>query len=233
MPVGLVLDREILDLYYRAADIYLDSYPCTSLTAVLDAARRGLPVQRLANPYQNLLWRGDIALDSMAQWPSNQVDYVAQVLEWLDWPEARRTALGGTFRAAVLREHCGSSWKTIWLDPAVNALREPGDAPIEESKPPSDDAEGTFVGLAGLSWGAHWPAGMFAASAILSTERLPPRIRLSGLLHSIKPLLFDTAGDGMFRKRFQMFRWLLGTIVPRRISTFKRAIQWPFGDVAK
>ena len=65
LPVGVVNDREILELYYSAADIYLDAYPSSSGTAVLDAARHGLPVQRLYNRYQRLMWGEDPALDSV------------------------------------------------------------------------------------------------------------------------------------------------------------------------
>ena len=77
MPVGAVEDREILELYYRAADIYLDAYPTSSLTATLDAARHGLPVQRLRNRYRCLLWCDDPALDSVMPGAATQEEFIA------------------------------------------------------------------------------------------------------------------------------------------------------------
>jgi hypothetical protein len=219
VPVGVVEDRDILELYYSAADIYLDSVPCSSLTAVLDAARRGLPVQRLTNPYQRLLWCDDPGLDSVTPGVASQAEFVAGVLEWLKWSEDKRAELGGRFRAAVLREHCGASWRSRWLDPTVKALSAPCHGSIAASQPRPGGEENPFLGLAGVNWGAHWPAGMFVAGAILGTDHVPRPIRISGVLHSIKPLLLDTAGDGMARKRLLMFRWLVASIVPKQIFT--------------
>ena len=217
MPVGVVEDRDTLELYYSAADVYLDSFPCGSLTAVLDAARHGLPVQRFSNPYQRLMFCDDLGLDSVTRGASGQEEFAAGVLAWLTWPEGKRSELGGCFRAAVLREHCGASWKARWLEPMIAALSATYGAP-SASSPHLPEGEGnSFLGLAGVNWGAHWPAGMFVASAILGTDRVPLRIRISGVLHSIRPLVFDTAGDGMARKRLLMFRWLVASILPKRI----------------
>jgi hypothetical protein len=222
MPLGFIMDREILELYYRAADIYLDSFPCTSITAVLDAARHGLPVQRLCNPHQRLRWCDDSGLDSVMRGASTQGEFVAGALEWLSWPEEERGELGGRFREAILQEHCGASWKSKWLDPAVQALRAPCDEPSAASQQRSEGEENPFLGMAELNWGAHWPAGMFVAGAICGTNRVPLRIRVSGVLRSIRPLLFDTAEDGMVRKRLLMFRWLVASIVPKHMPSALR-----------
>lgn len=224
MPVGFVKDRDIVELYYRTADVYLDSFPCTSITAVLDAARHGLPVQRLCNPYQRLMWCDDPGLDSVMRGACSQDEFVTGVLEWLEWPEDKRAELGSRFRTAVLREHCGASWKSNWLDPAINALSLPCEKPHCSETERTREKETCFFGLGRSSWEGEWPGGMFVAGAILGTVGVHRRIRFSGVLRSIKPLLFDTAGDGMAGKRFLMFRRLIASIKPKDVVAALRRI---------
>jgi len=219
MPVGFVEDREIVELYYRTADVYLDSFPCTSITAVLDAARHGLPVQRLCNPYQPLASCDDHGLDSVMGAAGSQDEFVSGVLEWLRWPEERRSDLGSRFRAAVLNEHCGESWKSKWLDPAIASLRLPPENHDRSDTEGPQQSDFSFLGLGRSSLAVDWPTSMFVAGAILAAEHVPRPIRISGLLHSIKPLLFDTAGDGKARKRLWMFSRLVEPFVRNRILT--------------
>ena len=221
MPVGRVTERGILELYYRAADVYLDSYPTGSLTAAIDAGRHGLPVQRLAIPNQTFLLSNDPALDSVMRGVPTPEEFVAGVLEWLNWPEEKRLELGGRFRAAVLRDHCGASWKLNWLDPAVKALQAPIDEPSASSRQRTDGDENPLLKLAGGEYSAGWPTGMLVAWSALYGP-LPLRIRLSGVLRSIKPLLFDA--DRNFRKRLLMFTWLMAKCLPRPIHSSARAI---------
>ena len=223
-PVGFVRDRNTLELYYRAADIYLDSFPCTSITSVLDAARHGLPVQRFCNPFQPLMWSDDPALDSVMRGVSTQDEFVAGALRWLQWPEKKRSELGDRFRSAALRDHYGASWKSKWLDPAIRALSLPhGDTGCAEPTRPLPK-EFSFLGLGRASWTTNLPSSMFVAGAILNTEDVPRPIRISGLLHSIKPLLFDTAGDGKPLQRLQMFAGLVKPFVQNRILSAPRKI---------
>lgn len=225
LPVGLIKDSDILDLYYCAADIYLDSYPCTSLTSVLDAALRGLPVQRFRNPYQPLMWCDDPGIDSVSCPATTQEEYVQGALEWLAIPDDKRSELGDQFRTAVSREHCGESWKCKWLDPAIQALNLPCDDEQHRARSEPPTGEFSYGGFGRAYWATDWPASMFVAEAILSTEHLPRSIRISGLLHSIKPLLLDTAGDGMLRKRVWMFARLLEPFLRRRILAAPRKLR--------
>lgn len=222
LPVGSVNDREILELYYRATDIYLDGYPMSSLTAVLDAARHGLPVQRLYNRSQCLMWGNDPGLDSVVLGASTQDEFIRTVLEWLEWPEERRSELGSRFRNAVLEDHCGASWKSKWLDPAVNALTLSGDIQLDlmPNSPQRDKLGFPGLGITGPESG--WPADMFIAGTILDTNHLPRTMRIHGVLLSIKPLLFHKAGDGMARMRLPMFTSLVASCMPDQVRTVVR-----------
>jgi len=222
LPVGVVEDREILELFYRAADIYLDAYPCSSLTALLDAARHGIPVQRLYNRHLCLLWGEDPGLDSVMRGASTQDEFIQTVLEWLEWPEEKRLELGSRFRKALLQDHCGASWKNKWLDPAIDAMASPG-----KDLPDSRTAQGEYLEFPGLgkAWReVNWPADMFVAGAILGTDRIPRSIRTSGLFRSIRPALFGAAGNGTRRQRLFMFGLLFASLMPSRIRTTMRWI---------
>lgn len=217
IPAGLVKDREILELYYKAADIYLDAYPCSSGTAFLDAARHGLPVQRLYNQYRCLMWGDDPGLDSVSRGVSSHEEFIATTLEWLEWPKEKRSKLGRSFRDAVLLDHCGASWKSRWLDPAVKALTSPGYISSERvsTNPSGDGTDFPGLGIAGPE--NDWPDGMFVAGTILSDGLIPLSIRISGVFRSIKPLLFHKTGDGMTAKRFLIFRSIVASCVPIQI----------------
>jgi hypothetical protein len=230
LPVGVIKEREILELYYRATDIYLDAYPHSSGTAVLDAARHGLPVQRLYNRYRCLLWGEDPGLDSVMRGASTQDKFVAGVLDWLKWPEEKRSDLGRRFRDAVLQDHCGASWKRKWLDPAVNALRLPCEDPMHLGPNWSQEEELSFPGLGETGSESDWPVGMFVAGAILSTDHVPRPIRISGVFRSIRPALFSKAGDGMRRKRLHMFGLLVASLMPNQI---RNAMRWIWRAIFK
>lgn len=224
LPVGVVIDREILELYYSAADIYLDAYPSSSGTAVLDAARHGLPVQRLYNRYQRLMWGEDPALDSVLLGVSTQDEFITNTLEWLAWPEDRRSELGGCFRNAVLQDHCGAFWKSKWLDPAVSALTQREQAPSELAPKNSYSNESAFHGF-GIAVPANdWPSGMFVAGTIDSYEDASHPIRISGVFHSIRPLLFHSLVDGTTWHRLSLFTWLLMSCLPDHVRTAPRRL---------
>ena len=223
MPVGVVEDREILERYYSAADVYLDAYPTSSLTATLDAALHGLPIQRLRNLYQCLLWCDDPALDSVKLGASTQGEFIRTVLEWIEWPEERRSELGSRFRNAVLEDHCGASWKSKWLDPAVGALVLSGDISSDSAANNSKTDEAIFPGLGIAGAESDWPGGMFVAGAIVSTDHLPRPVRISGVFHSIRPALFSKARDGRSRKRLLMLGLLVASLMPSQIRV---AMRW-------
>lgn len=221
-PVGVVKDREILELYYRATDVYLDGIPCTSMTAVLDAAMHSLPIQRLYNPHSCLMWCDDPALDSVERGASTLDEVIAVVLDWLEWPEEKRLELGGRFRKAVVKDHCGASWKSTWLDPAVNALRSPGEDPLQLGQDFAQKKELGFPGLGVTGPAGQWHYGMFIAGIIGSAEYIPRPIRISAVFQSIRPVLFNSPSDGRMGKRLTIFKGLVSSCVPDQLRTVVR-----------
>jgi hypothetical protein len=168
------------------------------------------------------LWTDDPALDSVMRGVSSQEDYVAQVRGWLQWPAEKRSELGSRFREAVLRDHCGASWKTKWLDPAVKALASP-----EQIRSDSNYAQ-PFESFVLPPWtgkpiaNSNWPSGMLAAGVIDSYDSAPLPIRVSGVFHSIRPLIFHRFGDGTTWRRISLFAWLVSSCLPDRVRTAPR-----------
>lgn len=222
--VGFIPDREMVELYYRAADIYLDSFPTTSLTAVLEAARQGLPVQRMHDPRQPLMGCDDPGLESVAPAARSQQEFVAGAVEWLGWPEEKRLELGRRFQAAVLQEHSGASWKHAWLDPAIRVLTLPEKESLGSKPGPRISGNDfSFLGLGRASWLAEWPVSMFVAGAVLHAGHVSSTVRRAALLRSVKPLLFDTGGDGKLRMRFRLFVRLAEPLLKARIRRIRSA----------
>jgi hypothetical protein len=168
------------------------------------------------------MWGNDPGLDSVVLGASTQDEFIRTVLEWLEWPEERRSELGSRFRNAVLEDHCGASWKSKWLDPAVNALTLSGDIQLDlmPNSPQRDKLGFPGLGITGPESG--WPADMFIAGTILDTNHLPRTMRIHGVLLSIKPLLFHKAGDGMARMRLPMFTSLVASCMPDQVRTVVR-----------
>jgi hypothetical protein len=217
LPVGIVRDPDVLELYYRSADIYFDAYPNGSGIAVLDAALHGLPILRFYNPQWCLMWSDDPGLDSVWRGMATQEELVATAQEWLEWPEEKRLELGARFREVVLRDHCGTSWRSKWLDPAVKALVTPADSTMAQAPISAVTRQQEFPGL-GITFSHNdWPSGMFIAGTLNPDRFFPTSIRLSGALRSIQPLFFDRSGERTSLLRLSMFAELIAACVPDHV----------------
>lgn len=104
-------------LYYEACDIYLDSYPVSSVTSALEAASYGVPVITLC-PYQGsdaVLCSEDLALEDLATRVSKPGDF-ASLLEHLLADPLRRHALGTKTAEHVRDVHSPESWRRALED---------------------------------------------------------------------------------------------------------------------
>jgi hypothetical protein len=121
-----------------AADIYLDSYPCTSITSMLEAMLAGLPALTLADPANGPLNFDDFAARPLVVGSSEE--WVEAVLQWCDDPDGRTTA--GNEMSEQTSIHTGSAWMDA-LSGACSAVR-PGTARL----PKDPDTEGESFDLA-------------------------------------------------------------------------------------
>jgi len=105
--VGMVRD---IDTYYASADVYVDSVPFASLTSLLDAAIRGVPVVALSETLSDsVLSSNDISLTDMGVHTSNRSEYIRRMRNLISMPETRRQ-LGDDIRKRVLDDHSHPGW---------------------------------------------------------------------------------------------------------------------------
>jgi hypothetical protein len=119
--VHLLGVTKALDPVIDAADIYLDSFPCASLTSALEAALAGVPVLCFSERAFSPLQFDDLTLTpAVARSPQA---WTERVLQWSEDREARR-AEGARMRAEVMDGHVGEAWVRRLAD--VYAALQPG-----------------------------------------------------------------------------------------------------------
>jgi hypothetical protein len=128
--------------YYAAADLYLDSYPSRSGTAVLEAALHGLPVLSLADLGEahghGQLYQADSPGLTANPRAASQEQYTSMLRRLVD-DAGLRAERGAAVRDAVRAAHCGEGWsgamEALYARarsvPAVD-LAEYGDAVVDE-----------------------------------------------------------------------------------------------------
>jgi hypothetical protein len=100
-----------LNTFFDAADVYVDSYPLMSPTALLEAGVRGIPaVSYRAFPEEAAVLSVDTpGIDGRLLGPTNPLEYES-VLEELIQDACHRRSLGLQLRESILSSHCGGNW---------------------------------------------------------------------------------------------------------------------------
>lgn len=96
-------------VYRAAADLYLESFPFGSQTALLEAALCALPVVPANAPLFPLLVANDDALLHLIPNPATEEEYLARVSSLIENSELR-AQLGRSLREALLVDHIGEGW---------------------------------------------------------------------------------------------------------------------------
>ena len=100
-------------LYRSAADIYLESFPFGSNTALLEAALSGLPVVPAYAPLSPLLVAGNDATQDLLLNPEREQEYIDRVGLLIQKPD-QRAELGTRLRERLMVDHVGEGWLN-WL----------------------------------------------------------------------------------------------------------------------
>lgn len=95
--------------YRAAADLYLESFPFGSLTALLEATLSKLPVVPAYAPLHPLLVSTDDALETGLLNPKSEEEYIERALHLLRDSELRRSE-GEILRKLVLADHVADGW---------------------------------------------------------------------------------------------------------------------------
>jgi hypothetical protein len=95
--------------YQQAADVYLESFPFGSQTALLEAGFAGVPSVRSYNPPVQWLTANDDAINSLMSVPATEEEYIAEASRLIRDAEARNI-IGRELRENMLSMHTGSGW---------------------------------------------------------------------------------------------------------------------------
>ena len=152
-------------LYRAAADVYLESFPFGSQTALLEAALSGLAVVPAYSPLFPLLVANDDSLTDILRNPIDELGYMARV-EQLIGDQDERFALGDELRARLLVDHVGQGWSD-----RLAAIYEATDRLTHKPRPiPVSRCKMTDADVNLSLW--HVMAGRtFAVSAMEGTEQ--------------------------------------------------------------
>jgi hypothetical protein len=131
--------RDDTSVFYQAADVYLDSFPFTSNTSLLEAANYEVPLVSFSHSRSDdelVLAAGAPGLGDHVLRPADPPAYEAAVQTLLDRPELRAD-LGGRARAAIAASHTGAPWldcleRTYALAAAVPPISAVPDTPLPE-----------------------------------------------------------------------------------------------------
>lgn len=103
---------EGVERYYRAADVYVDSFPFSSLTSLLEAGIHGAPiVSYCVYPDEaEILCADDLALTGLLVKTRDTDEYESNISRLIENPEWRAD-LGARTRHSIVATHCEPSWK--------------------------------------------------------------------------------------------------------------------------
>jgi hypothetical protein len=96
-------------LYRKAADMYIESFPFGSQTALLEAALVGLAVVPAYRPLFPLLVANDDDLVDLLPNPQDEEEYIARVVALAGNAELRST-FGSTLQGRLASTHVGLGW---------------------------------------------------------------------------------------------------------------------------
>jgi len=116
--VGMVRD---INAYYDAADVYVDSTPFASLTSLLDAAIRAIPVLALNETVaDSVLTSNDLSLSNKGVHFSDREKYLSALEQLVDHPDKRRKDAAAV-HDAVVSDHVSPGWNRM-LEQLVDHL---------------------------------------------------------------------------------------------------------------
>jgi hypothetical protein len=134
-----VVDRDMLENFYAAADVYVVSFPCGSGTSMLEAAMHNLPIVGLhLKELPHLSLEDDVGFANFKVHKSS-LEGFTETLEWAaDYSHLERErAIAGLVRENIEHEHCPPGWNTylnavLQSLPSQHALHSPM-VPLEQT----------------------------------------------------------------------------------------------------
>lgn len=203
--LGIIEDPAV---YQAAADVYLESFPVGSQTALLEAGLAGTFPVRAYAPACRLLATYDEAIDEICAVPADEGEYVAQANALVRDPSKRRR-LGLVLRERILAMHGGSGWR-VRLESLYHTIQntrhDPRPLPTEECSITREDIAISTLhdSLQNRSIAEMWRSNSTEPSL---TERSGATEGLEAL-HVLIRLLRDRSQRSSRRASLQLFELL-------------------------
>ena len=194
--------------YLDAADVYLDSFPFGSVTSMLEAATRDVPIlASRAYPGLSRLISSMGPLDDLVVPAADTAAYCAELRRLVAEP-ARRAALGAATGAAVRARHGADAWRAH-LD-VLYAQAERNEPVLTRAAPDCAGGEHLDYGELLLGIEARSPlltTIMFSSEGFDKVDRLSSLIRTTAV-RSVQRLRGRDAGAGAA---------MGGLLIPQRV----------------
>lgn len=182
--------------YLDAADVYLDSFPFGSVTSMLEAATRDVPVlASRAYPGLGPLISSVGPLDDLVVGCPDLATYPAE-LRRLVTDASLRSTLGAQTGAAVRRRHGDAAWRQHLVD--VYAQAERAEPVVGRPTPEADAAELARYGELLLGIEMHAPllfTIMFSRESFDTVDQVSSRVRTTAV-RAVQRLRGRGAGTG-------------------------------------
>jgi hypothetical protein len=126
--------QENVAVFYQAADIYLDSFPCGSLTSMIEAGSYGLPLISYC-PHREIapvICSDDVGLDANLIRETNLQDY-QYTLSRLISDSDLRAQIGQKLKKTIEAEHMEEDWRI-----RLSAIYQGASQESMDSNPPCD-----------------------------------------------------------------------------------------------
>ncbi len=123
------MDRQRLDEFFDAADVYVSSFPCGSVTALLEAGMHGVPLVGLQNrEMPHLTGQDDVAFEGMPVHAAS-VDELYDSLEQLTKNQSYRKERSISVKEHIENTHCPPAWngyleEVLQFLPSQHKIRE-------------------------------------------------------------------------------------------------------------
>lgn len=161
-------------LFYQAADVYLDSFPFTSITSLLEAGSYGTPLVGCF-PYgagARVLCADTPALRRTMIGATTSAEYHAAI-ERLLADAAYRAEMGALAAQGIARDHSGAGWQR-WLSMTYSRALE---IPAHDGSPPCDEYRQPSE-LDALLHDLYSGDGALDGLTAANVQLLPPGLRL-------------------------------------------------------
>jgi len=192
VPVGRIKNKVVFDSYYAAADVYMEGFPFSSLTAMLEAGLNLLPIQRMHNPVAPILSGDDLALDGLISVARSESEYIEGAVSLINLTAEKKNKLGRAIRESIISKHCGSSWVESFIQPILTINLDKFDENVDFNSLDASCVKSNENEKISLSL---FQVAYFGSSTMIVRAFANSSISIRRLIYSVACIVFDSRKD--------------------------------------